>query len=105
MKLEEYQLDDKCNLPIRKLIDLADRKIVLLDDTHIRGSKEGCKNLLAVDQSNNIVWIADLPTSKMLGAYWTINYNDNELTALYSSFRCIIDIETGKVLSERFERF
>jgi hypothetical protein len=102
MKLDEYKMGDISNNTIRQYIDLNGLKIILLDDSHIPPTEEGCKNLLAIDKLNNIVWIAELPAGSLFASYWTIEIKNNGLSALSGSFRCTIDTETGKIINQQF---
>ncbi|HTK21948.1 MAG TPA: hypothetical protein VL442_20665 [Mucilaginibacter sp.] len=102
MKLKDYQINGMSDLFIKDQIDIGNFKAILLDGTP-QGApkKEGYKNLLAIDELNNIVWIAEIPKS-WWSSYQMMEYKNGELIALSGSFLCTINIITGEILSERF---
>jgi len=56
---------------------------------------------LAVDELDNILWIAEIPKS-WWSSYQTMEYKNNELITLSDSVLCTIDIMNGEILGEKF---
>lgn len=104
MHFKDYDIKDWVKFRVENQIQLNGFKIVLLEiDRTVMPSEEGRKNLLALDYNDKIKWIADLPKSySMFGSYQEIRLENNELTAVCGSTHCKIDIQTGKILSEKF---
>lgn len=105
MRLHDYKLKDWTH-KIRKEIDLGDFKILLLDiDLTVMPPKNGRKNLVAIDKEENIKWIANLPEGYPLyGSFDNISFENKQLKALCGSTLCVVDFNTGLILSETFTR-
>ena len=62
-------------------------------------------NLFCANEEKGIIWKAELPTSETGDSYFDIKIKNNDLHA-YSvcSYDCIMDIETGKIISSEFTK-
>lgn len=102
MKLDQYTINGRINNKIKQSITIGNLDIVLLDTSGLYPSREGFKNLLAIDQLDHIVWVAELPVDYLYSSYQSIELKNEELFALSGSFLCKVDRETGHILSEKF---
>ncbi len=76
--------------------------IVFLDPDADLGKGGQYQNLIAYDSNGVELWKAELPTSKASDVYWKIA-NKSPLTVYsYSSYECVIDASTGKILKKEF---
>jgi hypothetical protein len=102
MKLEQYQTINLFSSKLVDSVDLENIRIVLLKDEKNVLGREGRKNLLATDKTNNVLWIADLPSDIPFSSYQTIELKNHELYALSGSFLCKIDPKTGVIIDSKF---
>lgn len=104
MKLKEYLLPGWNGKNIEKEIAINNIIIKLLGiNLSIDPPEEGRRNLVAVDEYDNIIWIANLPSEqKIYGFYGQIVYENGILKAWCGSFYCEIDPNDGKILAEEF---
>lgn len=99
MKLIEYNLLGWKENKITRQKKFGSKKILLLSlDRTIGPPEEGRKNLLAIDEQNNIIWIADLPT-EAYDSYYEMKF-DNGIVYGRSSNSHIAEInpETGEIM-------
>ena len=101
MKLIEYNLLGWKENKITRQKKFGNKKILLLSlDRTIGPPEEGRKNLLAIDEENNIVWIADLPT-EVYDSYYEMKFDDGIIYGRSSnSFISEINPETGEILKK-----
>lgn len=103
MKYKEYKLDGWVDFQIAKRIEYHNIIILLLKvDWNSVPPKEGRRNIIAIDKSENILWIADLASNTPYSSYHDVNIIDGEIQGVCSSFLCKIDSKTGKILDEVF---
>lgn len=104
MKLCEYKLEDWDNT--YKIIALyKNLKIVVLDMSKAKGLKwEGIRNLVAIDNAENIIWIAEPPKlSKPIGFYDELTLENGKLKGWYGGSTIVtLSPENGEILSEDF---
>lgn len=79
--------------------------IILLKFKLSEARKVGRSNLVAIDDKDEILWIAQVPSMGFpSGVYYDVILNDGLLVGWYESTLVSIDPLTGKILSERFVR-
>lgn len=99
MKLNNYILPNWNDGKIKRTKKISDFKILLLSLNGL-SSKEGSKNLLAVDNNDNILWIAELPT-EMYDSYYEMKYEQGVIKAKSSnSFLVVVNPETGSIINK-----
>ncbi len=102
MKYLEYKLINWDNFEVVKRIEHSNLIVLLLKvNWHIVPPKEGRKNLIAIDNDENIRWIADLPKVPY-SSYHDVNIINGKIMGVCSSFLCEIDDKTGKIFNETF---
>jgi len=79
--------------------------IILLKFKLSEARKVGRSNLVATDDKDEILWIAQVPSMGFpSGVYYDVILNGSLLVGCYESTLVSIDPLTGKILSERFVR-
>jgi hypothetical protein len=105
MKLKDYQLENWQSKGIATAIAVGDIQILLLKINEKKiPPKYGSLNLLAIDTLENIVWIAELPSSPPFGAYDYVALTNHELHAISGSWYCEIDLTNGGIISQELVR-
>lgn len=101
MKLNAYNLLDWKDGKIKRKKKIGDKIILLLSiDRSVGPSIEGRKNLLAINDDDEIIWVADLPT-EVYDSYIDMKYMNGIIRAESSnSFVSEIDPNTGIVLKK-----
>lgn len=91
--------------PIKAACSIDEYVIVLLDpDSNL------CKwgqfpNIFGVSLEGKILWKSELPTTDTGDSYLSMRIEDNKLKSYaWSSYICIIDYKTGKILSKVFTK-
>jgi hypothetical protein len=103
MSLKDIQLDEWTGNYI--VIGEIENIRVLLLELKPEGRKdEGRRNLISIDESENIIWIAQLPS---IGYQfnWFMNFSlqDENLMGWFGgSVKVEVDIKTGQIISEKF---
>lgn len=99
MKLSDYNLPYWKDSRISKKKKIGCRKILLLSiDRRASPPEEGRKNLLAVNDDDEILWIADLPTS-LYDSYYQMEIKDGVIYATSSNGLMVeIDPDTGFII-------
>jgi hypothetical protein len=88
--------------PIQEAFLLKSIVIVFLDPDSNLGRDGQYKNLLAFNMKGEKLWEAELPTSKTSDVYWRIKRKSPLVVSSFSSYECIIDENTGKIVSSEF---
>jgi hypothetical protein len=104
LKLSEYNLRGWKYFDVAKSTRINSNLSVLLlnVDLTILGGKGNLKNLVAIDNNENIIWIAQIPNGFTLKHVFTdLEYEGDVLKAWRGNLYCEIDIETGNVLNEQ----
>lgn len=68
-------------------------------DNEIFPPKQGIRNLFSLNESNEVIWVADLPIDYPHGYYMDIEIVANKLYGWCGSIRYEIDIDTGGIVS------
>ena len=106
MKLSELEMDE-WDGTWEVVFETDEKKILLLHLANMVGLKEaGRRNLICVDPSNNIVWIAEAPkTGRSIGWYKDdFNIQNNKLIGSYGGSVFVeIDPSNGLILEEKFK--
>jgi hypothetical protein len=99
MKLSDYNLLHWKDFKVSKKKRVGSRKILLLSiDRTVSPPVEGRKNLLAVNKDDEILWIADLPTS-LYDSYYEMEIKDGTIYAKSSNgLMAEIDPDTGTII-------
>ncbi|PKP12734.1 MAG: hypothetical protein CVU08_09005 [Bacteroidetes bacterium HGW-Bacteroidetes-3] len=105
MKLEDYNLPSWKEGKFRRQKRIDKYRILLLSiDRTVPPPREGRKNLIAVDEFDNIIWIADLPT-EIYDSYYEMKYKDGVIYGRSSNSHIAeIDPITGKILKKYMVR-
>jgi len=105
MKLTEYNLSGWIEGMIDNQIAIGPNRILLLSlDRSASPPIHGRRNLLAVDQDDNIAWIAELP-SELYDSYYEMSLVDGVIVGRSSnSYVSEIDVETGIILRRYIEK-
>ena len=101
MNIKEYNLEGLKKGIFKRQKKLNNIKILLLSlDRTILPPEEGRKNLLAVNNEDEILWIAELPTN-VYDSYNDMKYVDGIIRA-YSSNSYVSEInpKTGKIIKK-----
>lgn len=105
MKLSELEMEE-WDGTWKVVFETEEKKILLLHLVDMIGLKEeGRRNLICVNNSNNIVWIAEAPkTGRSIGWFKDdIKLANNKLVGSYGGSVFIeIDPNNGLVLEEKF---
>ena len=99
--------------PIRDAFELGDKVVVLLDQSaHLKGPildiremRESAKgrNLFCYSNDGTLLWKAEFPSGDgSEDYYYRISSRTPLLVNSFSSFRCEIDPDTGKILRKEF---
>lgn len=99
MNLKDYKLSNWNENKIKRKIKSKGFEILLLSTKGIPPIN-GERNLLAVDASNNILWIAELPTETYDSYIGMKLVNGVILAESSNSFVSEIEPSTGKVLKK-----
>lgn len=104
MKIDEYRLDDwdKTYTIVGVVREL---KIVLLNLSNTSKIRsEGVRNLIALDNSDNIAWISEPPVlARTFGYYHNFSFENGKLMGWYGGSTLVfIDPKDGQLLSEEF---
>jgi len=90
----------------KELFELSDpnRCIILLDRSQ-ESRPRSFQNLIMIDCQGNVIWRAELPDTSGPDAYVTASLQGQTLVAnSWSCFRVTIDLQTGKILSQKFTK-
>ena len=104
MKFSDYKVEG-WNGSVKNTLSFPGFKVLLLELELLENPpKEGRRNLLAVDEHAEIIWIADLPSERILyGFFDVIKERDEKMfLAWCGSFYCEIEAKTGKILHVEF---
>ena len=88
--------------PIKDAFISKNTVIVFLDPDANLGKTKQYKNLLGFNKQGKKIWEAELPTTKSSDVYWRIKRKAPLVVSSFSSYECIIDESTGKILSAEF---
>ncbi len=93
---------DLTKYPVKMRLEQGDISYVLLSmNENAAIPRESVSNLIAIDQNNNVVWVAEPPTTKY-DIYWKIYFEDGKLLALSRlSILFEIDKTSGSILMSR----
>lgn len=107
-KENQLKINDLCvifDFPIQEIGNMGDIIIVLLDrDSNLRKWGQ-FPNLFGVSFDGKILWVSELPTTDTGDSYYYIELKNNYIHA-YSvcSYNCIVDPNTGKIISKEFTK-
>ena len=102
MKFSEFKLAE-WDKTFKTVAQMADVEILQLNLVKLTLKIEGRRNLVAVDKSGNVKWVAELPDGENNGYSYFNNfaYKGKKLKGWYGGSQYIeIDIETGKLVKE-----
>lgn len=97
--------DIKVELDYKILVayEATENTIIVLLDPDSNLSKFGqFNNLVALDKEGKEKWTAELPTTTSGDCYMQIVSREPLVVDSFSSYRCQIDLETGKIEQKRF---
>lgn len=86
-----------------KVIVLIDPSSYLSDPTYSKERRRGVNpfiNLLALSADGSLLWEAEFP--EKVDYYYKITSRTPLIANSFSSFRCEIDVDTGKIKSREF---
>ncbi len=85
--------------------DASRKWFIVLMEFFEKKSAKRFHNLVAYDFDNNLIWEAELPTDSDADCYTDAEVEDDTLSAFsFSGYRCMIDVETGRILSSSFTK-
>ena len=61
-------------------------------------------NLVCLAKTGEKKWVAELPTVKSADAYYRISSREPLVVNSFCSYRCEIDLSTGKIIQKRFTK-
>jgi hypothetical protein len=91
-------------MEIQKKIAIENIEIILTEISNpLEVPQEGVQNLAAL-KSGNFFWLAEIPSSyRSYGYYNDVSLINGELIGWFGgSFRCTIDIQSGKIVRVEF---
>ena len=89
--------------PIKKILQVKEFILVLLDPDLYTLKFGQFPNLKCYCFNGDFLWTADLPTHYTGDSYYNFFLEDGKLIALSTrSFSCEIQIQTGKILNSEF---
>ncbi len=100
MKFSDFTLAE-WDKTFKTVAHLGDLEILQLNLVKLTGLRiEGRRNLVAVDKSGNVKWVAELPAGDKGYSYFNnFAYKGKKLKGWYGGSLYIeIDIETGKIV-------
>lgn len=104
MKIGELVIDE-WDGTYKLISEIGFLKILLLNLINVSGSREtGRRNLIAVDEHANVVWLAEPPLmARNYGAFIGFKFSENKLVGWYGGSVLVeIDPLNGKLISEAF---
>lgn len=81
--------------------------IIVLMDPNANLSVARFENIIAYDKDSpsDIKWSVELPTSSGPDCYTEAEVIEGTMSAFsFSCFRCVIDLETGRIISKSFSK-
>ena len=96
MQNNKIEMETFNNTKVVSRLSVGNLIILLLyvDDT-VLPPKDGIQNLVAINQFNNVIWYAELPTDRPY--YNEIKYDDGKLLGWCGSMMYEINLDTGKI--------
>ena len=88
--------------PIRDAFANDTFLIVMLNKDAYPKETRRCENLLAVDLKGQTIWVAQLPTTSGLDAYYRIESRKPLVAYSIASYDCRIDLRTGAIERKEF---
>lgn len=88
---------------VEQAIEVDDLILVLYRPTDLHRPSGSFRNLEAYTRRGERVWTAELPTTSS-DAYYRIVGSDPVTALSRTSFRCVIDRETGRIVEKEFYR-
>ena len=89
--------------PAQEFFTRGDRVIALLDpDKGPYHPNNRYANLVCYAADGTLVWRAELPTSGGGDCYFKVRSEDPIVVSSFSSYRCTIDPETGRIVDRTF---
>jgi hypothetical protein len=104
MKIGELMIDE-WDGTYKLISEIGSLKILLLNLIDVSGSREaGRRNLIAIDENANIIWLAEPPLmGRKYGPFSGFKSSENKLTGWYGGSVLVeIDPSNGKLISEAF---
>lgn len=87
---------------VQEAFVLGDRIIVLLEPDADLGRHGQFRNLVALSPDGGLLWHAELPTDKASDVYTRVVSRNPLRADSFSSFECVIDPGTGKIVAKEF---
>lgn len=88
--------------PIKEAFEVDDKIIVLFDPDSNFGKQGQFHNLIALSNNGTQIWAADLPTDKRSDVYYRIVSKTPLKADSFCSYECVIDPQSGKIVSKIF---
>ena len=85
--------------PIQDIRVFENIVVVLFRPDSFKGSGQ-FRNLVAYDLSGSRRWTAELPTNLGMDAYYQIVQNDGLVVDSYCSYRCEVELSTGRIIEK-----
>lgn len=94
----------RLDFPIIQAVPAGQTAVVLYNPDAYTERFGQFRNLVAVNAQGSIVWTAELPTTSSGDRYYKIASADPLIVYSIWSVQCVIDPETGKIVTQTFTK-
>lgn len=99
------EIDGRCitlDYPVKEAFVMGGLVVVLFDPDANLGKRGQFRNLLALHQTGEVAWVAELPTTQASDVYCSVSSRQPLKFYSFSSYECDIAPDSGRIISKSF---